>query len=976
MVEFCLLGEVEVLVDGRRLELGHARQRCVLAALMVEANRTISVAQLIDRVWGDAPPFSARNSLTSYVSRLRNLVAGTQSASISRRSSGYVLTTDAASVDLHRFRHLVAQARAMLDPGESADVLDRALDMWKGQPLAFLDTPWVNNLRGSLVHERLAVQLDRNDIALKAGRHAELLAGLATTLGAHPLDERVAGQLMLAQYRSGRRAEALRTYWEMRKRLAEELGVDPGPELHQVHQRILAEEPGMQASEGASRGGSGPWIAPVGAESASSLLRRVTGFVGRAQELAQAADALRQAPLLTLAGVGGVGKTRLAFEVARRQQQQRVADNVWICELGPLDSADAVGHTVALALRLRQQPGLDIEESVIGYLRAREGLLVVDNCEHVLETAANLVQRIVRHCPGVCVLATSRQPLGIEGERIIVVPPMAVEDAARLFADRARASRPDFTLDDQPVGVVAEICWRVDCLPLGIELAAARTRAMSAADMLRRLNDSRLLRGGARGALVRHQSLNATIDWSYHLLTESEQAFFARLSVFAGSFDLDAAHEVCGADGVGDDETLELIASLVDKSMVTVLSVAGRTRYGILETLRAYARERLQEKGSDSRYASRHAMYFTELAELAGVGVHGPDERDWIERILPDNDNLRAAFEWAMLSGAIDVAMRLIASLPELIGVRVGYEVAGWAERLVAVADPGHRLFAEVVGVAARGAWNLGDSSRARHLVALAEDRLPRRDCARISYPADVLADAALAVGDASKASTYWAAEVDRARREDNPLRLVQAISALAGCQGVLGNTEAASPAALEAVAVADRMANPTAQSMAYFGLGFLLKKSEPERALELFDEAARLAWDVQNFWWYGIALMEAAGTRAVQGDPATAARMFIEVLDHWDRVGDWAEQWVCLRYVARLLARLGADEDALFVHSAVVAAGKPPPLRAELLQGLTARVGADGLAASPSGEVSGANAVARAASRLRRYAGPCHLDV
>ena len=262
-------------------------------------------------------------------------------------------------------------------------------------------------------------------------------------------------------------------------------------------------------------------------------------------------------------------------------------------------STTAVSHAVAAALRLQQQQGLGIEASVIEYLRTRELLLVVDNCEHVLDAAAKLVDQIVRHCPKVVMLATSREALGVAGEQILPISPLPVEDATQLFADRAKAGRPDFDLDNEPVGAVAEICRRLDGLPLAIELAAARMRAMSSLDVARRLDRLRLLSGGARDALPRQQSLAATIDWSYQLLTEAEQALFMRLSVFAGGFDLDAAHGVCGADGDIEDDTLELLTGLVDKSMVTLRSGTDMARYGVLETLRAYGRDRLRENGID-----------------------------------------------------------------------------------------------------------------------------------------------------------------------------------------------------------------------------------------------------------------------------------------------------------------------------------------------------------------------------------------
>jgi predicted ATPase/DNA-binding SARP family transcriptional activator len=945
-VEFRLLGDVEARLDGQRLEIGHVRQRCVLVALLIDVNHAVPADQLIDRVWADEPPHKGRNALAAYMSRLRQLFADAEDVQIVREPGGYKVATDALSVDLHRFRQLVSKARATADPVEAAVVFDSALELWRGEPFPSIDTPWVNDVRTALEAERLSVELDRNDVALRAGRHAELLGELTAALKAHPLDERLAGQLMLAQYRSGRQADALDTYGHMRGRLVEELGVDPSPPLRNVYQTIL-------------EGESSPPAAPRPAQPAAvtrphaDLPRRATSFIGREQEIRRVTAALREAPLVTLTGVGGVGKTRLALEVVAAGQE-RFEDGVWWCELAPVDSS-AVSHALAAALRLQQQQGLGIEDTLIEYLRSRELLLIVDNCEHVLDSAAWILDQIARHCPKVSVLATSREALGVEGERLVPVPPLTDDEATELFADRARAGRPDFDLDHEPVGAVAEICRRLDGLPLAIELAAARMRVMSSLDVARRLDGLRLLSGGVRGAHPRQQSLAATIDWSYHLLSEPEQSLFMRLSVFAGGFDLDAAHGVCGEDAATDDDTLDLLTGLVEKSMVTVRAGTERSRFGVLETLRAYGRDRLQERGINDLYAERHARYYTELAEQAAAGVQAADERAWVERMLPDYDNLRAAFEHAMARD-IDLALRLVTSIVELAHLRVGYEASGWAERALELAGHDHPLFPATVGFAARGAWNRGDFDRARALAALAEGRVPGRGTGRVAYPGDVLADLALYEGDPRAALAHYDAEVARARRDDDPIRLVWTLFYVAICHAVLRDPEAGLSAAEESVPVADATANPTARSMARYALGLVLKKSEPDRALALFDEAAELAEFVQNFWWHGIALMEAAATRAVHADPSTAAKLFIDVLDHWDRVGDWSQQWLNLRYVTRFLVRVGADDDAGALHHALVSAGRPSPL-------------SDDEFVSPGGSfIGGPAAIARARSTLARY--------
>ncbi len=947
-VEFRILGDVEARADGQPLDIGPARQRCVLVALLIDVNHAVAADRIIERVWGEDLPHRARNSLAGYLSRLRQVFDG-HGVEIVRQPGGYSLAADPMSIDLHSFRQFASRGRSASDAGEADALLEKALATWRGTPFASLDTPWINAVRTTLEAEWLSVALDRNDAALGVGRHGEILPHLAAMSAAHPLDERLAGQLMLAQFRCGRQADALETFRAMRHRLVEELGADPSPALREVHQQILDGDPGHRVASPAPR------TATV-IRQRGGVPRRITSFIGRDDEIARLVEVLGTSSVVTLTGVGGVGKTRLALEVASRIEG-RFDDGAVFCELAALDDGSAVGHAVAAALRLQQQQGLGIEDTVIEFLRTRRVLMLVDNCEHVLPAAARLIDQIARHCRDVVVLATSREALGVEGERMVPVEPMPVEDATALFAERAKAGRPDFDLDGEPVGAVAEICRRLDGLPLAIELAAARMRAMSSLEVARRLDGLRLLSGGTRAAPRRQQSLAATIDWSYHLLTEREQALFVRLSVFAGGFDLHAAHGVCGADDDTDDDTLDLLTGLLDKSMVKMRTGAAGSRYFLLETLRAYGRDRLRDNGLLEENGHRHARYYSELAQRAAAGMHGADEGAWVERMTPDYDNLRVAFEHAVAAGDIDTALRLVTSLSEYVHLRIGYESSGWAQRLVELAEPEHPLYAAAVGFAARGAWNRGEFEQARWLASLAGGRVPGRGNGRVAYPGDVLADLALYQGDAHTALRHYDAEMVRARAEGDPIRLVWTLFYVAICHAALRTPDHGIAAAEEAVAVSEETANPTARSMARYALGLVCKKSAPERALALFDEAADLAASVHNFWWHGIALMEAAATRAVHDEQPEAARALLVVIDHWDRVGDWTQQWLNLRYVTRFLSRVGADDEALALHRALVAAGKGSPLSKGT--GPQARQGAG---------MSGTDAVALARRTLKRF--------
>ncbi|HWN31545.1 MAG TPA: BTAD domain-containing putative transcriptional regulator [Pseudonocardia sp.] len=956
-MRFRILGPLEVEADGAIVNIGGPKPRTLLAALLIRHGTVVSDDRLVEALWGDQPPRGAISALRAYTSRLRAALG--DQVRLDYRAPGYTLAVADDELDAAEFERLlraarsVAAADAVGDAHRALALADAALSLWRGDALAeFTDLEFARAEAARLDELRLGAAEERIDALLRLARAEEALPEAELLVRRFPTRERTVVALMRALYASGRQAEALATYHELRRRLDDELAVEPSEPAQTLYRRILGQDPTLRAAAG---GGNLP--------------RRATSFVGRAREIRDVTAALAGTPLVTLTGVGGVGKSRLALEVAGHDRA-RYPDGTWLCELAPLDHGGPVGHAVAVALRLQQRHGLTIEHTVIEYLRSRKLLLVLDNCEHVLDAAARLVDQVVRECPSVAVLATSREPLGVDGEHLRPVSPLPGEDAGRLFVQRVQANRPDFRPGREEAGAIADICRRLDGLPLGIELAAARMRAMSATEIARRLDGGRFLSGGPRTASARHQSLAAAIDWSYHLLPEPEQRLFARLSVFAGGFDLPGVHEVCAEPGTTDDTTLDLLTRLVDKSMVTTLSGAGRSRYRVLETLRARGRELLRDSGPHEQLDQRHARYFVELAERAARGLHTEDEQAWVERTLPDYDNLRAAFECAAAGRDVDLALRLVTSLPELVHLRLGYESADWAERTLDLAPHDHPLFAAAVGAAARGAWNRGDFAHARQLAERAGGRFPARGTGRIAYPADVLADVALYEGDAASPLEHYAAEAARARRDADPIRLVWTLYYVAVCHAVRRTPERGVSAARECVRVADGTVNPTARSMAHYALGLVLKKSDPEQALALFDQAGALAASVRNFWWHGIAVMEAAATRAVHRDPAAAAREFVDVLDHWDRVGDWTQQWLNLRYVVRLLVRLGADEDAVVLHHSLRAAGKPSPLgTARLTLLLDGPDGPLAAAAARSGSrLTPSEAVSIARSCLHRY--------
>lgn len=907
-------GALEVTADDGPLAIGGPKPRALLAALLLAPRAVCSTGRLIEVLWGDEPPAEAVNALRAYVSRLRAVLG--EPSRLIYRTPGYVLEVSDDEIDAAQFAGLLHKARTHAAVGEHGvvvDLLDAALAMWRGDALAdFADFDFATIEIARLDGLRLVAVEERIDALLQLDRDEEVVAELEGLVRRFPMRERPTVQLMRALYRSGRQTEALAVYRQLRARLVEELAVEPSPQAQELHRQVLDHD-----------GALGPSRVAVG----GNLPRRPTSFVGRDGELARVTAAVRSAPLVTLTGVGGVGKSRLAVEVARRNRAGFV-DGVWLCELAPLATTGSVSQAAAAALRVQQREGMSMQHTVIEYLRARKVLLVLDNCEHVLSAAALLVADVLAQCPGVVVLATSREALSVDGEQVWPVPPLSPHDAATLFVHRARSSRPGFNPEMEGGGAVAEICRRLDGLPLAIELAAARMRVMTATEVSRRLDDSDLLARVRRTVPARHQSLTAAIDWSYRLLTHPEQTLFTRMSVFAGGADLAAVRSVCAGTDVDEGAVLDLLTGLVDKSMVTATVGAAAMRYQMLETLRTFGRERLRERGEELALAQQHAAYFTDLAEQADRGVQGRGERAWVERTLPDRDNLRVAFEQLSADKNWPFALRLVTSLAEVLHLRVGYESAGWAEQVLTMAPADHRLFVVAAGVAARGAWNRGDFGSARRLAARAGHRVPTPGTGRIAYPADVVADVALYEGDIDFALRHWVAQVQLARGRTDPIRLVWTLYYVAVCYAARRAPHLGVAAALESVQVAEATGNPTARSMALYALGLVRKKADPPAALLLLDQAAELAADVQNFWWHGVAMMEAAATRAVHGDPVIAARALVDVLDHWDRAGDRTQQWLNLRYVVRLLVRIGATAEAAALHHSLVAAGRPSPLR------------------------------------------------
>ncbi|MFB7277703.1 BTAD domain-containing putative transcriptional regulator [Streptomyces hydrogenans] len=658
-MRYCLLGPTRVLTaDGSELPVGGPRVRALLTALALRPGRALPVAALVDEVWhGDEPPADAVAALQALVGRLRKALGRDRVPSA--EGGGYRLGAAREDVDVYRFERLAAEGAAALaagDPGRAAALLDEALGLWAGPALADLPDRHAEAARWEA--RRLDARRARLDAALALGRAADALPELTALCAGRPLDEPLQVLRIRALRDAGRSAEALAAYEEVRRTLADRLGAGPGPGLRALHEDLLAAET--------------PAPAPARTAPAPGNLRaRLTSFVGRDEEIAALRQDLAAARLVTLLGPGGAGKTRLSQEAAERVADTW-PDGVWAAELAPVRDPEAVPEAVLAALGARETVlrGAGAEElrtagdplsRLVEHCAGRRMLLLLDNCEHVVGAAARLAESLLARCPGVRILATSREPLGVPGERLRPLGPLPEGTALRLLGERGVAARPGFEVAEDPVAA-REIVRRLDGLPLAIELAAARLRMLSARQIADRLDDRfRLLTSGARTVLPRQQTLRAVVDWSWDLLEGPERAVLRRLAVFTGGCDLEAAEAVCaGPEGA---DVLDVLGALVDKSLVVSAPEESGMRFRLLETVAEYAGERLDEAGERAAVERAHLTYYRELARRADPELRGAGQIAAMIRLDAEYGNVRTALGRAVAARDEDEALVLVHAL-------------------------------------------------------------------------------------------------------------------------------------------------------------------------------------------------------------------------------------------------------------------------------------------------------------------------
>ncbi|MEV0828502.1 BTAD domain-containing putative transcriptional regulator [Nonomuraea rubra] len=837
-MRFGVLGPLSVWTDdGRLVRVPEVKVRALLADLLAHEGRPVPADRLAEDLWGDEPPGNPVNTLQTKVSQLRRALEQAEPGGrelVAFQAAGYVLR--AADVDAARFAALLAQARAATDPRARAGLLSDALALWRGPAYAdFADEEFARLAATRLEEQRLTALEEQAEVRLELGEHSLMADELGELVAAHPLRERLRAAHLRALYRSGRQAEALAGYDDLRHRLADELGLDPGPELAGLHQAMLRQDPSL---------------APP--RPRTNLPAPLTELIGREQAVADVGALLGAGRLVTLTGPGGVGKTRLALAVAGLAAGA-YPDGVCLVELaGASGETATVAGIVAAELDVRDdtatgsRPGVrpaGLPHRLADALRDRRLLLVLDNCEHVIEPVAELVDLLLRAAPGLRVLATSQESLAIPGETLYAVPPLALpvpgSDPAQaasvqLFVARAAAAAPGFVLDEDSAPSVAAICRRLDGLPLALELAAARVRTLGVRGVADRLDDRfHLLTVSGRGRPARQQTLRAVIDWSWEQLTEQQRLILIRLAVHPGGCTLEAAEAVCAGPGLDPGaDVAGLLDQLVARSMV---ESAGGIRYRLLESIAAYCLERLD--GADPVF-QRRDLYYTELAERAGPHLHGPGQRQWLERLDSEAANLRATLEHTTDPA---LALRLAGALAWYWYLR-GRHREGRASLAAALSLPGAEC-------ARTAAWETGFAM----LTGDGTDLLRRsRTAARALDAHDArsrwfLALAHLSFGDAATAGGLLIEALAGFRAAGDRWGEAAALASRAKQAMFQGDHALAERSGIESLTIFEELGDGWGRLQASDMLGYLSEiTGDYERAARLHGEGLRLAEDLR----------------------------------------------------------------------------------------------------------------------------------
>ncbi len=904
-----VLGPVRVIGDdGTPARVGSPRQCLLLAVLVSRLGRVVRADDLVEALWGDELPEHPRAALQSQVFRLRRSL-GAGKVRLDSDGSGYRLAADRGVVDAARFDDLVARARDRpAEPQVTVGWLDDALGLWRGP--AYLE---VADHAAVLVEASRLEELRAEATELRAARLLELGEAGAVArstevlMGEHPFRERPVALRMRALARDGRHAEALRVFDGFRRTLGDELGLEPSPELRALEREILRHDRP-----------AGPRIGLPG-----------NALVGREVELAHVVHHLGHGRLVTLTGPGGVGKTRLARHAVARAAE-RYADGLWPCELADVDADDAVGPAVASTLQVERDARHTDAERIVQFLRSRRALVVLDNCEHVLDGARELVAAILARAPDVDIVATSRRRLGVEGEQVVPVTslPVAERDdldspAVALFVDRAQAVRPDFALTDDNRAAIRALCRCLDGLPLALELAAARTVTATPAEILDEVAERLDRLGDPFRSNERHRSIDGVVGWSYDRLGPGERHVFRNVAVFAGGFTAAAARAVAE---VARDEVVASLTALVEHSLVVADDARGSMRFSMLEPIRQYAEARLADDGRRGHARSRHAEWAAAWMATADAGLRSAEEAGWATAVAAELPNLRAAHRWS-LDHDPGTAVRIAGSMFWYAYWYGAAEAFAWgATTAAAVSDDVGPALAGACATASLGACRRGDVATAR---ALAERAVAvaagEPTAARFAWQA--LSSAEMMMGNYERTLTCQQHALDLARLAGDTAHQAREHAARAVALGYLGRLADADAELTVATDLAATVRNPTVQAFCDYVGGEIRIDTEPTAALPLLERARNVGRLLGNRYLSAIAGVSAVSCAARLRGPDQAVGGYAELLDYFDRAGSRAQQWTTVRTLVETLTRLGRDEQAAILHGALLASPSAPPL-------------------------------------------------
>jgi predicted ATPase/DNA-binding SARP family transcriptional activator len=900
MLSINLLGEFRFVYAGKSLPaLNSPRVQVFFAYLLLHRASPQPRQHLAFLLWPESSETQARTNLRKLLHQVRHDFPGV----------GHFVDLDAKDLEWHensQFTLDVVEFENAARRGGIAD-LERALEIYRGDLLPNCYDDWVQPERERLRH-LFSEALEQLTELREAQRDYRAAIGVVLHMLHHdPLHEETWRRLIRLYALSGDRALALKTYQDCAEVLKRELGVEPSPETHSVYQRMF------------KRG-----------KTPNNLPKHLSSFVGREQEMVQVKKLLATTRLLTLTGTGGMGKTRLSLQVAEDVVDQ-FKDGAWFIELAPLADSELVAQTLASVVGVREEKGRPLMSSVSNFLRSRQMLIVLDNCEHVIDACARLVDVLLRIAPNLRILATSREALGITGEIVFRLPSLALPElqplspmeilsqyeASRLFIERASAVLPNFRVTNQNMDSIAQVCHRLDGIPLAIELAAARVNVLPVEQIAERLDDRfRFLTNGSRTALPRQQTLLASIAWSYDLLSASEQALFRRLAVFAGGWTLEAAEQVASANEQAPSDTgarstfsvshlpretiLDLLTQLVRKSLVLVDGTGAGARYHFLETIRAYARGQFNRSDEASAVTHSHAAYYRQLVNKAEPHLFGPELGSWLNRLEKERDNLRAALEWSKSSSdrnpvnaseSLEIGLAIAGFLWRFWDVR-GYITEGreWLDAILAASAASHSYEkAYALHTAGNLAYTQGDLSRAKELFQSCRslsDELGRTQL--VAHMNNNLGNVAWAEGEYDLAATLYAKALAHYREVGWTWGISMGLKNLGSVERVQGRYDRAKALHEESLAQYRQAGDKGRIALALNGLGLLKEDlAQYDKALELFQEAVDLYNQVGDQVGITDTRHNLGKIAERQGDYARAAALYESSLAQYQEIGD-----------------------------------------------------------------------------------------